>query len=99
MSRQIYAQIEKMTEPLAQEHDTEALWKMFHGELWGFARRHLDSDAAADDVLQTAFLRAHPRGKDGRVRYDLRGQFGADPAELRQRFAFYVERFGVRVEV
>ncbi|MEZ4325673.1 MAG: sulfotransferase [Polyangiales bacterium] len=47
---------------------------------------------------QAAFLRAHPRGKEGRVRYDLRGQFGAEPADLRRRFDFYIDRFGVRPE-
>ena len=35
---------------------------------------------------------------DGRVRYDLRGQFGAEPADLRRRFDFYIDRFGVRPE-
>ncbi len=46
-----------------------------------------------------AFVDAHPRGKHGQVVYDLRGDFGIDPAELRQRFRSYCERFPVRVEV
>jgi hypothetical protein len=33
------------------------------------------------------------------VRYDLRGDFGIEPSELRRRFDFYFERFPVRVEV
>ena len=47
----------------------------------------------------TAYMDAHPRGKDGRVVYDLRGDFGVAPAELRERFSFYFQRFPVRVEV
>ncbi len=47
---------------------------------------------------QAAYLRAHPRGRDGTVRYDLEGQFGTAPAALRERYRFYLERFGVRVE-
>ena len=47
---------------------------------------------------QAAFLEAHPRGKGGRVRYDLEGQFGTKPEVLRERFGFYFERFAVRIE-
>ena len=47
-----------------------------------------------------AYLAGNPRGKDGRVVYDLRGDFGIDPAELRERFAFYYEAFPqIRTEV
>ena len=46
-----------------------------------------------------AYMDAHPRGKEGRVVYDLRGDFGVEPAQLRERFAFYFDRFPVRVEV
>ena len=45
-----------------------------------------------------SFLTENPRGKYGQVRYDLRGDFGIDPAALRRRFDFYFERFAVRVE-
>jgi hypothetical protein len=45
-----------------------------------------------------AFAAENPRGKHGQVRYDLRGDFGIEPAELRRRFDFYLERFPVRVE-
>lgn len=47
-----------------------------------------------------AYLAGNPRGKDGRVVYDLRGDFGLDPTELYERFAFYFEAFPeVRREV
>ena len=40
-----------------------------------------------------AYLAGNPRGRDGRVVYDLRGDFGLDPADLYDRFAFYFEAF------
>jgi hypothetical protein len=46
-----------------------------------------------------AYLAQHPRGKEGQVVYDLRRDFGADPAALRERFGFYLDRFPVRIEV
>jgi Sulfotransferase family len=48
----------------------------------------------------TAYLAGNPRGKDGRLVYDVYGDFGLDPAELQERFAFYYEAFPqVRQEV
>jgi hypothetical protein len=44
------------------------------------------------------YLAANPRGKHGRIRYDLKNDFGVDPGALRQRFAFYFECFGVEAE-
>ncbi len=44
------------------------------------------------------FVDDHPRGKYGRVVYDLKGDFGVDPDALRERFAFYFGRFPVRRE-
>jgi hypothetical protein len=44
------------------------------------------------------FMAANPRGKHGQVIYDLKGDFGLEPSDVRKRFADYVERFGVRVE-
>ena len=40
----------------------------------------------------------NPRGKHGRIVYDLAGDFGIEPAALRERLGFYYERFPVRVE-
>jgi hypothetical protein len=45
-----------------------------------------------------AYLRDNPRGKHGRVVYDLKADFGVDPDALRERFSFYTDRFPVRVE-
>jgi hypothetical protein len=44
------------------------------------------------------FLAANPRNKHGRVVYDLIGDFGVDVGALRERFAFYYDRFPVRRE-
>ena len=46
-----------------------------------------------------AYLDANPRGKHGSIRYDLQGQFGVSPDELRSRFGFYFDRFDVRAEI
>ncbi|MBW2714139.1 MAG: sulfotransferase [Deltaproteobacteria bacterium] len=45
-----------------------------------------------------AFIRDHPRGKHGRVIYDLKGNFGVDPKSLQNRFDFYYDQFAVRKE-
>jgi hypothetical protein len=45
------------------------------------------------------YMEAHPRGKDGRVVYDLEGDFGVKADELRERFAFYMDAFDIRPEV
>ena len=46
-----------------------------------------------------AFTDAHPRGKEGRMVYDLKGDFGVDPAALRERFSFYFDQFPVQAKV
>ncbi|MDB5447242.1 MAG: hypothetical protein JWQ97_2559 [Phenylobacterium sp.] len=56
----------------------------------------LDQQLRAD---MAAFLDANPRGKHGKVHYDLRRDFGLTPEEVRERFEFYFERFPVKVEV
>jgi len=46
-----------------------------------------------------AYLQAHPRGRDGQVVYDLRGDFDAKPEDVRAPFDFYLNRYDVRLEV
>jgi Sulfotransferase family len=46
-----------------------------------------------------AYMDSHPRGKDGRVVYDLAGDFNLDIPALRQRFAFYRQAFPYKDEV
>jgi hypothetical protein len=45
------------------------------------------------------FLADNARGRHGQVVYDLRGDFGLEPADVRRRFEAYVARFPVRIEV
>lgn len=45
------------------------------------------------------YMEHHPRGRDGRVVYDLAGNFKLDLNALRNRFRFYTDRFPVRHEV
>lgn len=56
-------------------------------EMTGQARSELDG-----------YMTANPRGKHGQVVYDLKADFGIEPEALRERFAFYFERFPVRAE-
>jgi len=44
------------------------------------------------------YIDANPRGRKGKVPYDLRRHFGVSPQQLRSRFGFYFERFDVRPE-
>ena len=46
----------------------------------------------ARSQLET-YLAGNPRGKDGRVVYDLRGDFGVEPDALYERFGFYFDAF------
>ena len=46
-----------------------------------------------------AYRTDHPRGKEGRVVYDLRGDFATTPDVVRSRFRDYCDRFPVRIEV
>lgn len=41
----------------------------------------------------------HARGRHGRVVYDLREDFGAEPTAVREPFDFYLDRFPIEVEV
>jgi hypothetical protein len=63
-------------------------------------------DVAGIELTDTAraeierYRTAHPRGKEGRVVYDLRRHFDTTPEEVRARFGAYLDRFdAVRIEV
>lgn len=62
-----------------------------------YAASPLELDERARTQLDD-YARANPRGKHGQVVYDLKGDFGLDPADVRERFAFYFDRFGVVAE-
>jgi hypothetical protein len=64
----------------------DALYRACGDELDDAARRAM-----------AAYAAAHPKNLFGSHRYDL-GQFGLDAGELAERFAGYVERYGVATE-
>ena len=65
----------------------ERVYEKGGAPMTGAARQQLDS-----------FMAENPRGKHGRIAYDLAGDFGLDADAVRARFAFYFERFPVREE-
>ena len=62
-----------------------------------YERAGLPMSSAARAQLD-AFMAANPRGKHGQLVYDLSGDFGLEPADVRKRFSSYVERFRIRIE-
>jgi hypothetical protein len=54
------------------------------------------TDQAAAELQR--FIEDHPRGKHGRIVYNLQQDFGVDPDELRKRFDFYFDQFPVQAE-
>ena len=62
-----------------------------------YVRSGMPMTAAARAQLD-AFMTENRRGKHGRLAYDLRGDFGVDPDDVRTRFGYYFERFPVRVD-
>jgi hypothetical protein len=62
-----------------------------------YERADLPMTQAARQRLD-AFMTDNPRGRFGRLRYDLRTDFGLDPAAVRARFGYYFDRFPVAVE-
>lgn len=57
----------------------------------------LEMTSKAEEDLD-AYMLANPRGKHGRIVYDLKGDFGVDRDELRERFGFYFDRFPIEIE-
>lgn len=81
--------------PLAQRVDVE--FGEFMSDDAAMAERILavagleSTDASRSAMSQ--YLATNPRGKDGRIVYDLRADFGLDPDDLHERYAFYFEAF------
>lgn len=64
--------------------------------IYDVAGRALTDQARA---AMQAFSGSHRRDRHGRIAYDLRADFGREPAEVRRRFDFYLERYQLPVEV
>ena len=88
--------------PPAQRVDVE--FSEFMSDDLAMARRILSAAGmGATEESERAmgeYLDGNPRGRDGRVVYDLRGDFGLEPDQLYDRYGFYFEAFPqVRREV
>lgn len=88
--------------PVAQRVDVE--FGEFMADDVAMASRILEvAGMPVTDAARSAFaeyLAGNPRGKDGRVVYDLRADFHLEPDALYERFAFYFDAFPqVRREV
>ncbi|MHB9879335.1 sulfotransferase family protein [Pacificimonas sp. ICDLI1SI03] len=62
-----------------------------------YAKADLELTTEAEARID-GFLADNPRGKHGRVSYDLIGDFGVDIGAVRERFQFYYDRFPVKRE-
>ncbi len=86
---------------LAPERSLDVLFHEYMGnELDTVSSIYQMAGVPFDDESRGAIAKYqddHPRGRFGRVRYDL-ADFELDRSELRERFRFYTDRFPVRLE-
>jgi len=101
--------IEHLLRCCVRDHDklpkAQILDVMFHeinADTQGVVKKIYDlAGLELTDTAQSRFddyLRHNPRGKYGQILYDLKGDFGVDAGELRERFKFYFDRFPIRAE-
>jgi hypothetical protein len=83
---------------LPSDHSTDVRFDDFMRDEWGTVERiyELAGQPLGPDSREAmhTYVREHPRGRHGRVKYDLR-DFGINQAERESAFAGYRERFGV----
>jgi hypothetical protein len=88
-------------EQLSDDRVLDVRFDEFMADQLGTVERILDAAGLPlDHAARRAVVRhleANPRGKHGRIAYDL-GRFGIDEAERRKAFGFYRERFDVPEE-
>jgi hypothetical protein len=65
------------------------------GEIYDLAGIGLDQNTRASIEK---YIKDHPRGRAGKVKYDLEGQFGIKRDDLYQEFSYYMDAFPVRRE-
>jgi hypothetical protein len=88
---------------LAEDHTVDVFFEEYMADELGTLERVYDcAGIALTEQARTeisGYQLAHPRGREGRVAYDLRGHFGVTPEEVRGRFGAYLDAFPVRIEV
>ncbi|MCP5044394.1 MAG: sulfotransferase [bacterium] len=88
-------------EAVSKQRSLDVLFHEYMGnELDTVASIYELAGESFDEASQTAlakYQQDHPRGRFGRVRYDL-ADFELDADELRERFRFYTDRFPVQLE-
>jgi len=71
----------------------------FMADQKGTAQRVFDmaglTVTAGVDAAMDAYLESHRRDRHGQLEYDIEEDFGLDILRLKDRFAFYTERFGL----
>jgi hypothetical protein len=87
---------------LTAENSIDVLFHEFMDDDLAMVRRiydlaGLEMTAEAEADL-AGYMAANPRGKYGRIVYDLKGDFDLNRAELRERFQFYFDRFPIEIE-
>lgn len=90
-------------ELLAPAHNFDSYFHTFMADEMGtvaqvYAKAGMELTPGARGRLDR-YIADHPRGKEGKVIYNLERDFGVAPERLRERFRFYFERFPVRAEV
>jgi hypothetical protein len=100
--------IEQMLRACTRDHDLLPADRTVDVQFRDFMR---DDIATVESIYEVAqqpssetalagmrrFMADHPRGRHGRVHYDL-GDFGLEEDVLREQLGFYVDRFGVEEE-
>jgi hypothetical protein len=88
---------------LAEDRTVDVFFDQYMADELGTLERVYDCAGIAltqqtrADIAE--YQAAHPRGREGRVAYDLRRDFAVTPDEVRARFGAYLDRFPVRMEV
>lgn len=88
---------------LPADRTTDVYFHEYMADEMGTLQRIYDAagieftDSARAEIA--AYQASHPRGKEGRVVYDLRGDFGTTPEEVRTRYTEYMNTFPVEIEV
>ena len=88
---------------LPEERTIDVLYHEFMADDFAMVHRIYEvaglpmTDVARREIR--SHLESHGRGRHGRVVYDLREDFGTEPARVREPFGFYLDRFAIQNEV